>query len=76
MTVRCSSVMCVEGRLGLDPHRGLFLFFLEACSWHSILITAASISGLGQRMGASASGCCVEARRGATMAVPKLLAAL
>ena len=47
MTVSCSSVMYVEGRLGLDPHRGLLLVSLEACSWHSIFITTASISGSG-----------------------------
>ena len=70
------TVMYVEGWLGLDPHRGLLLVSLEAYSWRSILITAASISGSGWQMGASASGCCVEAGRGATMAVPKLLAAL
>ena len=45
--VRLMTVMYVEGRLGLDPHRGLLLVSLEACSWHSILITAASISGSG-----------------------------
>ena len=68
--------MYVEGRLRPDPHRGLLLLSLEACSWRSILITAASISGSGRQMGASAGGCCVEAGRGATMAVPKLLVAL
>ena len=68
--------MYVKGRLRPDPHQGLLLLSLEACSWHSILITAASISGSGWRMGASAGGCCVEAGRGATMAVPKLLVAL
>ena len=76
MTVCCSSVMYIEGRLGPDPHQGLLLLSLEACSWHSILITAASISGSGRRMGASASGCCVEAGRATTMAVSKLLVAL
>ena len=68
--------MYEEGFLGPDPHWGLLLLSLEACLWHSILITAASISGSGQRMGASAGGCCVEAGRGTTMAVPKLVAAL
>ena len=56
--------MYVEGRLRRDPHQGFLLLSLEACSWHSLLTTAASISGLGWQMGASAEGCCVEARRG------------
>ena len=68
--------MYVEGRLRPDPHRGLLLLSLEACSWRSILSTAVSISGSGRRMGTSAGGCCAEARRGTTMAVPRLLAAL
>ena len=70
------TVMYVEGWLGPDPHWGLLLVSLEACSWCSILITTASISGSGWRMGASASGCCIEAGRGTTMVVPKLLVAL
>ena len=70
------TVMYVEGRLRPDPHWGLLLVSLETCSWRSILITAASISGSGWRMGASAGGCCVESGRGTSMAVPKLLVAL